>query len=154
MIQYGTMMNLLHFLDPKRKLGRWLGEAADFGQAICYWILSDTAKPIVRSTIQAIPRDKLTLEATITQLKSLDNIILNKLGSPSPIDSLYSYDLEPNDENHDLDEEFRTPAYSPVDPQASMPEADEWDAEAFDQYISAEVKLPRDGTEVLGQVIA
>jgi hypothetical protein len=131
-----------------------LGEAADFGQAMCYWILSDSAKPIVRSTIQAIPRDKLTLEATITQLKSLDNINLNKLGSPSPIDSLYSYDLEPNDENHDLDEEFRTPAYSPVDPQASMPEADEWDAEAFDQYISAEVKLPRDGTEVLGQVVA
>jgi hypothetical protein len=35
-----------------------------------------------------------------------------------------------------------------------MPEADEWDAEAFDQYIAAEVRLPRNGQEILGQVVS
>jgi hypothetical protein len=36
--------------------------------------------------------------------------------------------------------------FVPIEPEASMPEADEWDAEAYDQYISAEVRLPRGGT--------
>jgi hypothetical protein len=35
-----------------------------------------------------------------------------------------------------------------------MPEADEWDPEANDRYISSEVKLPRNGSEILGQVFA
>jgi hypothetical protein len=33
-----------------------------------------------------------------------------------------------------------------------MPEADDWDAEAYDQYITAKVLLPRDGQKVLGHV--
>jgi hypothetical protein len=35
-----------------------------------------------------------------------------------------------------------------------MPEADDWDAEAYDQYIAAEVQLSRGGREMLGKVIA
>jgi hypothetical protein len=47
-----------------------------------------------------------------------------------------------------------TPDYDPVEPEHSMPEADEWDAEAFDQYIAPEVRLPRNGKEILGQVVS
>ena len=36
------------FPESKLKLGRWLGEAADFGQAMCYWILSENVKRIVQ----------------------------------------------------------------------------------------------------------
>jgi phage baseplate assembly protein gpV len=35
-----------------------------------------------------------------------------------------------------------------------MPEADEWDSEAFDNYIAAEVRLPKNGEEVLGKVVS
>jgi hypothetical protein len=140
------------FPDPKRKLGRWLGEAKDFGQAMCYWVLSDTAKLIARSTVQPIPQDKLQLEETETQLKTLDQVILDKLGPPSSLDSIFSYDLEP--EMVDDYDDPRTPEYTPLEPDSSMPEADKWDAEAFDKYIAAEVRLPKAGEEVLGQVIA
>jgi hypothetical protein len=64
------------------------------------------------------------------------------------------------DEEYDLDQEnldipdYVTPDYDPVEPDSSMPEADEWDPEANDQYISSEVKLPRNGSEILGQVFA
>ena len=47
-----------------------------------------------------------------------------------------------------------TPDYDPVEPEHSMPDADEWVAEAFDQYIAAEVRLPRNGQEILGQVVS
>jgi hypothetical protein len=68
------------FPEPKCKLGRWLGEARDFGQAMCYWILSDKATPIIRSTIQVIPPDKLALPETIEIIVALDKIINEKLG--------------------------------------------------------------------------
>ena len=35
-----------------------------------------------------------------------------------------------------------------------MPEADEWDSYAYDQYIGAEVRLPKNGEKILGQVIS
>jgi hypothetical protein len=88
---------LAAFPEPKRKLGRWLGEATDFGQAMCYWVLSDSAKPIVRSTstVQPIPKEKLALSDVQSQLAALDLIIKDKLGEASPVDSLFSYELEP-----------------------------------------------------------
>ncbi len=35
-----------------------------------------------------------------------------------------------------------------------MLEADEWDQETFDQYVSSEVILPHGGTEKIGKVIS
>jgi hypothetical protein len=43
------------FPEPRLKVGRWLGEAQDFGQAMCYWVLSESRKPIVRSHQNMIP---------------------------------------------------------------------------------------------------
>jgi hypothetical protein len=68
------------FPEPKRKIARWLGEAQDFGQAMCYWILPMSGTPIVRSTVQPITDEQFRMEETKTELKSLDKRILNKLG--------------------------------------------------------------------------
>jgi hypothetical protein len=35
-----------------------------------------------------------------------------------------------------------------------MPKADDWDSDAYDQYITAQVLIPTDGHEILGQVIS
>jgi hypothetical protein len=134
------------FPEPKRKTGRWIGEAQDFGQAMCYWIISETGKPIVRSTVQPIPLEHLVLPAVQDSIKSLDTTILDKLGAPMS-DSHEGYDFDIL-----LEEGHITPEFEPFDPEHTMPEADEWDAEAYDQYIAAEVCLPKDGREVLGQV--
>ncbi len=140
------------FPEPKLRLGRWLGEAADFGQAMCYWVLSDKSVPIVRSTVQLVPPDKLHTEELKLQITALNRIIEEKLGEPSEKDSHYKYDLD-RDPEHDI-EDYITPEYAPIDSDLQMPEADEWDSEAFDNYIAAEVRLPKNGEEVLGKVIA
>jgi len=37
--------------EPKRHIGRWLGQAYNVGQAMCYWILPLSRIPIARSTV-------------------------------------------------------------------------------------------------------
>jgi hypothetical protein len=86
------------------------------------------------------------------QVKALDQIIADKLGDPVANSSLYKYDLN---DDRDVDApEHMTPKYAPIEPDSSMPEADDWDAEAFDKYIAAEVRLPKDGQDVITKVIA
>lgn len=139
------------FPEPTLKIGRWLGEASDFGQAMCYWILSEHAKPIVRSTVQLIPTDKLKTTEIQAQVKSLNEVIAEKLGGPSEVDSIYKYELD-KDPDVNIPDHI-TPEYVPVDFEKQMPEADEWDSEAYDKYIAAEVCLPKNGEEVLAKVV-
>lgn len=78
-------------------------------------------------------------------------MIEEKLEEPPKEDSLFKYNL---DDDHDPDvPDYITPEYVPVDVDNQMPEADEWDAEAFDKYISAEVHLPKNGEEIIGKVV-
>jgi hypothetical protein len=136
------------FPEPKQKLGRWLEEAHNFGQAMCYWILPALGKPIVRSTVQAIGIDQHTDELK-SDIKEMDLQIHQHIGD---VDDEAKYDLD--DIPDEMLEDIETPEYEPMDPESSMPDADEWDAEAYDQYITAEVRLPKGDQEVLGQVIA
>ncbi len=46
------------FPEPKRKLGRWLGEAHGVRQAMCYWILPNTCIPIAESTVSHFRQTK------------------------------------------------------------------------------------------------
>lgn len=40
----------------------------------------------------------------------------------------------------------------PIEPEAAMPEADEFTKDSFDSYIAAQVLLPRDGDKLIGTV--
>lgn len=51
----------------------------------------------------------------------------------------------PNDDDH------MNPEFEPI--EESMPEADDWDHDAYDQYIAAEVILPVGGQFMLGKVV-
>jgi len=42
------------FPEPKWHLARWLGEAMNIGQAMCYYILPASGVPIVRSSVQPL----------------------------------------------------------------------------------------------------
>ena len=58
---YKTIWYLDHdanFPEDKRKLGKWLGVAHNVGQALCYYTLPQSGKPIVRSTVQALTQDE------------------------------------------------------------------------------------------------
>jgi len=74
------------------------------------------------------------------------------LVNPPEKDSIHKYDL---DEELDPDvEDYITPEYVPIDHEHHMPDADDWDSEALNKYIAAEVKLPKNGQEILGKAIA
>jgi hypothetical protein len=47
------------FPENRRKLAKWLGVAHRVGQALCYYLLPPSGKPIVRSTVQPVSHDEL-----------------------------------------------------------------------------------------------
>lgn len=126
------------FPEPKRLMGRWLGEAQDFGQAMCYWLLSENASPIVRSTVQLVTKDQLQTTEVQQQLKELDLKIHEKCGEPSNESSLHKYDLDDNADEKDVPE-YVTPEYVPMEPESAHEEADVWEPEAHHNFISAQV---------------
>jgi len=60
---------------------------------MCYWVLSESGKAIVRSTVQNIPPDKLKLPELQEQVATLDRVIADKLGSPVTDDTIYKYEI-------------------------------------------------------------
>jgi hypothetical protein len=85
--------------------------------------------------------DELKSSEIQDQLKAFDLAIDTKLGSrgvpPMPNEFLVDEDAP----------------YEPIEPEAEMPEADAYDAEMYDQYISAEIMVPKGDTLVSAKVI-
>jgi hypothetical protein len=142
------------FPKPRRMLGRWLGEAYNIGQALCYWVLPMSGTPIARSTVQQIPNEHFDIDSVKEELKALDKVLQEKFGNPITHDEeLPEYDINDPNREDEVDDGI-TPLYEPTEPEAAMPNADEWDSESFDKYISAQVILPSLGSEILGTVTA
>jgi hypothetical protein len=137
---------LSNFPEPKRKMARWLGEAHNIGQAMNYYILPLSGIPIVCSSIQAITHEERLKDAFKGELKKLDAAIHNKYPIENP-DNISDYF------SHEQDYDYTTPHFDPV--EEDTPEADNWDPESYDQYISAQILLSKSGMdqEVLGTVI-
>jgi hypothetical protein len=133
-----------NFPEPRQKIGIWLGESHNIGQAICYWVLPISGIPIAWSIVQEIPQEQLSQESIQSELKQLDEAILSKHGSHQNESPDYELDNDIDDHN--------TPLFEPWEPESSMPDVDEWDTEAYDQYIAAQVILPTEDAQLLGTV--
>jgi len=48
-----------NFPEDKRKLAKWLGVAHRIGQALCYYLLPESGRTIVRSTVQPLSQDDI-----------------------------------------------------------------------------------------------
>jgi hypothetical protein len=132
------------FPEPKRLLARWLGEAHKVGQAMCYYILPASGIPVACSTVQPVSPEERTIEEIQQELAALDNAIHSKLGEPIKEDLPDYFNPDGDIPDH------LTPQFDPV--EESVPEADDWDPESFDKYISAQI-LPKGDQDVLGTVI-
>jgi len=126
------------FPQTKRIIARWLGVAHRVGQALCYWILTESGQVVARTSIQKLTDDELKSPVTITELAQFDEKIQAKLGKPI---------LETEDENSNTyfldiyDDEGVTESY---DPDAARDEDDLYpDQDTYDQYITSQVLLPR-----------
>ncbi len=124
------------FPEDKRYVGQWLGEAHKIGQAMCYWVLTSTGKLIARSTVQPIPDAEISPNSVKAELKAFDKSINTKL--PSNRKDLEGFEVPDYLQYIDSDQEdSKTPHYEPMEPEATMPEADTFTAEEYDKYISA-----------------
>jgi hypothetical protein len=131
------------FPEPKRLIARWLGEAHNVGQAMCYYILPASGIPIAQSTVQPISSDQRMQDEVKQELLELDKAILQKFGEPERDDLPEYFD---NTQSPD----YITPSFEPV--EEAMPEADDWDPESFDKYIAAEVIIPKGDQLLLEKV--
>jgi hypothetical protein len=135
------------FPEPKRKMARWLGEAHNVGQAMNYFILPQSGIPIVRSSVQPVSLEDKQVISVQEELKALNEAIENKCKSivPSEVPDYLSHEF------HDMESD--TPQYDPI--EEAVPEADDWDPETYDKYISAQVLIPSSTADqdVLGTVI-
>lgn len=148
------------YIDPaskwpteKRKLGRWIGVASDVGAAMTFWILPKSCKPIARSSVQSMTKDERDNPAIQLVMAELDLAITEKIGDEvlqATIDPLLDglYPEQPAD-----DQVFEGFEWDPAEPDTEKPEADGYTPESMDEYMTAEVMLPRGGESVRAKVI-
>jgi hypothetical protein len=94
--------------------------------------------------------DKTSVEV-IQELSALDEAIKTKLITGA--ERIEETEIPDYLCLHDEDEDASTPQFDPIEPEAAMPEADEFDVEAYDEYLAAEVILPKGENMVLGKVV-
>jgi len=134
------------FPEERRKHGKWIGVAHRVGQALCYYILPASARPIVRSTVQPLTQDELNSPTVKACIQDLDHSIRDKVSTAD--DDFVDPPVELQDEDDSLDVRF-----DPMEPEAERPEADDFTPEALDNLINAEVILPKGDILIPARVI-
>lgn len=140
--------------DGADKVGYWLGPAMKHGGGDSFWILPLSCKPTIRSTVWSITieeHESLPVQELLQQLhtsveskigdhrndqNNIDDELLNIL--PEPDETLF--DDDPTEEENVEDDQQRS-------------EADEYTPETFDNYINAQVLLPRGGESAMATII-
>jgi hypothetical protein len=145
----------VQFPQDARRLGRWIGVAHDVGSPMTFWVLTLSCKVIARSTVTSMTEDEKASPEVQAKVAELDAAIREKIGDTLP-DEEVNGDLVglfpevPDDiflPDHDME-------YDPAEPEAAMPEADDYTPEAYDQYLTAEVLLPNMGSMTKAKVVA
>jgi hypothetical protein len=137
----------LPFPETRRKIARWLGVAHRVGQALCYWLLANSGQVIARTTVQQPTDDELSSPVIQQEIRDFDLLISQAFAletfwnSDTSSDDIFSNDI------------YHQECIIPYDPTAEMPNQDEFpDYDSYDQYISAQVLLPRGDSYEKGTV--
>jgi hypothetical protein len=103
---------------------------------------------IARSTVQSITKEELNMEATKVKIDQFDLSLMDVLSQKGPETPYLNIPYISDQEEDDMG------IIEPMEAEASMPEADMFeDIEELNNFISAQVILPRDGTYQTGKVI-
>jgi hypothetical protein len=137
------------YLDPvdfpvdKRNLGRWLGPAHDIGDVMCARILVQSGQVVSQTSYsplstadlnsREVQLDKSSFDATLSY-NNCDDAIAPVFPEEVNVFCAYSDDSTGD--------------------EPTMPQADELDHKAFDEYLDAQVVLPYKDIATTGTVIA
>jgi len=123
------------FPEQRRKLARWIGIAHRVGQALCYWILPESGRPLARTTIQAVSQDEIATQVIKDQICALDLQIREHFGMQDQAPEADAYDFNFYREDEEYDDVID---HVPIEPEAQHPEAD-----CYDELLLEEPLLPR-----------
>jgi hypothetical protein len=142
----------IYYLDHnhEQKLGKWLMPAMNHGGGDAYWILPETCHPIVVSTVWTIPDDDMKEDEKSSERAQFLEKVTGKLGNSTKANESEEFQAMFPDYGDLFEEEDE--AREPFEPEAASPEADDYTPDSFDQYLTAEVLLPRNGEEHQGTV--
>jgi len=163
-LEHGTWveMTLLTDWDPYSWDFLWQEAKAmsEDGGSFCHLVNSVGTHQALSDVVLLSVLPLLTPELLVEELDSRVAQIRRRIGDSLKEDELDVFDNggKPNpaglwdeDDNTDICNDEK---HQPVKPEAEMPEADCWDSDAFDQYLLAELIIPRgDGFES-GKVVA
>jgi hypothetical protein len=143
------------FPDDRELIGRFIGVAHNVGQALCYWILPKSGRPIARTTVRPISDTELQTNEVKQELNAFDASINRKLGDHLLTEDSLSFPPDSEelraalaDVADDDDGNFQ-----PIEPDVERPEIDDYDEETIDKLLSAEVLLPKGDFQFVGIVL-
>ena len=135
--------NIPSYPDDKLILGRYLGPATDIGSALTAKILQPNGQFVCRLTLRHLTNEELHSSVHLDKRRQFDQSVATHLGPASMIQDFPAGNLTP-DPNHYDDTD-------PINPDLGDAEIT---PEMGDNYLSAEIMLPRGGTMVRGRIAA
>lgn len=135
--------NVPSYPDDKLILGRYLGPATDIGSALTAKILQPNGQFVCRSTLRHLTDEELQSSVHLDKRRQFDESVTTHLGPAATVQDFPAENLTPDPDYYDETD--------PIDPDHGNTEIT---PEMGDNYLSAEIMLPRGGTMVKGRVAA
>ena len=140
--------------DSRPSIGRWLGPSHHIGSALCYYILTEKATVLSRTSVQHITAE----EFETTEMKARVTAYHESLDKH--IDATSEYVSEESGDDFVKDDETVPVGYEPDRDYFGLEEAPDIDeiidgeneltqSDSYDQYIGAEVVLPNSADQSL-----
>jgi hypothetical protein len=129
--------------NDKLILGRYLGPTTDIGLALTAKILQLNGQFVCRSTLRHLTDKELQSSLHLDKQCQFGESVATHLGPAATIQDFPAENLTPDPDHFD-DTNFIDPDYSDAEITPKM----------GDNYLSAEIMLPRGGTMVKGHVAA
>jgi hypothetical protein len=143
--------------NKQARLGRWLGIAHRVGSDMTYWVLTESGRVIARSTVQHVTITDMATDAIRDRVSNFDATLLTRLSDDN-------FQIEHPHSVFYLQDDVDVPDTQPVADiltdteygdmiQPAKSEADDIEFDSFDQYLSAEFVVNRDGEMATVKVI-
>jgi hypothetical protein len=134
---------LIPFPDDKLVLGRYLGPSTDIGPAMTAKILKSNGHIVHRSTFRALTQDEFDDPTENESRKTFDDRVQHTFGDQSsPDDCKDELQGDEGQHYHNDDDAHRQ----------GTPDRDDVPDDYFDQYLNAEVMLPKGDRMLTGMV--
>ena len=126
--------------DDKLVLGRYLGPSFDVGPAMTAKILKANGQVVTRTTLRGLTEEEQLSDEHKKLREDFDTNIKAKLGERVKSSSIPEELDTPRYEAYEDDDD---PVDGANDVDGYAPDREKFDVDAYDQYVSAEVLLPR-----------